>query len=180
MTTILWIGFGFLIFLLLFLTITFFVKNITQSQYNTLHFLTALSAAFLGSFITGDALFRLDYEMANGFKLAISGTAGCALFFTIWFTYPKYNLNKIIDDAFCLSIPEGWSFQNAIRSIVSTTKGVCEFSGFTDEQLNLPLNSYELKTSSALELMKRLKYLSSNLPEYEVTLLDNVYFIKAK
>jgi len=84
------IGTGFSAGIILFLMITFFVKDSSSStQYNTLRFLTALCAGFAGASFAGEALFSLDTNMGDGTKLAISGTAGFALFFTVWFTYPK-------------------------------------------------------------------------------------------
>jgi hypothetical protein len=86
----LWIGVGFTAALVGFLMITYFVKDRSSpTQYNTLRFLTALCGGFAGGFLAGEALFSLQKEMSSGAKLAISGTAGFALMFTIWFTYPK-------------------------------------------------------------------------------------------
>jgi hypothetical protein len=42
----------------------------------------------LVAFFTGEALISLN-GIAGSTKFAISGTAGMALFFTIWFFYPK-------------------------------------------------------------------------------------------
>lgn len=179
MTTILWIGFGFLLFLLLFLTITFFKKDLSQSQHNTLRFLTALCAAFAGGFIAGDALFKLNTEISNGTTIAISGTAGCALFFTVWFTYSKFS-PAIPEDCFNFSIPTGWTFQDTVDRIVTASQGVYEFKGFTTSELNLVLDSRELKTSSEIEAIKRLKYLCKGLPDYDITVNNGIYIIKVK
>jgi hypothetical protein len=178
MTPILWIGLSFLIVLVIFLIITFFIKDsLTSAQYNTLRFLTTLCAGFAGGFLTGDALFRLDTEMTDGVKIGVSGTAGCALFFTIWFTYPKHAV-AIPKNAFNLSIPDGWTFEMAINRIVKAAQGVYEVKGFSKEQLVLVLNSAELKTPSAVDAIKRLRYLCQDLPEYTVSLIDDIYKIE--
>ena len=75
---------------MVFLMLTFFIKDSSSAtQYNTLRFLTSLCSGFAGAFFTGEALFRLDQTLPAGGKIAVSGTAGCALFFVLWFTYPK-------------------------------------------------------------------------------------------
>ena len=67
MTPQLWIAFGFLAALVVFLMITFLKKyTASPSQYNTLRLLQALCAGFAGGFFTGDALFRWDQQMADG------------------------------------------------------------------------------------------------------------------
>lgn len=178
MTPALWIGFSFLILLVIFLIVTFFIKDTSSpTQYNTLHFLTALCAGFAGGFLTGDALFKLDTTMGDGAKLAVSGTAGCALFFTIWFTYPK-RTPPTPKNAFNLVIPNGWTFKAAVDRIVKAAQGVYELKGFTDTQLNLILEGGELKTPSAIEAIKRLRYLCTELPEYNVTVNDDIYKIE--
>ena len=82
----LWIGFGFVVLLVAFLIFAFFVKeNLTPDQRNILRFLTSLCAAFAGALITGDALFRLEGAVGKGTNVVISGVAGIALFFVVWF-----------------------------------------------------------------------------------------------
>jgi hypothetical protein len=178
MTPALWIGFSFLILLVVFLIVTFFIKDSSSpTQYNTLHFLTALCAGFAGGFLTGDALFKLDTTMGNGAKLAISGTAGCALFFTIWFTYPKRTQPKP-KNAFNLVIPAGWTFKAAVDRIVKAAQGVYELKGFTDAQLSLVLEAGEIKTPSAVDAIKRLRFLNRDIPEYNVTVSEDIYKIE--
>jgi hypothetical protein len=178
MTPTLWIGFGFLAALVVFLIISFFIKDTSSpTQYNTLHFLTALCAGFAGGFLTGDALFKLDGTMANGIKVGLTGTAGFAAFFLIWLTYPKRTL-PVPKNAFNVTIPNGWTFEAAVDRIVKAAQGVHEFKGFSKEQLAYTLEGREIKTPSAVEAIKRLRYLCKQLPEYDVVYSDDIFKIE--
>lgn len=87
MTAQLWIAFGFLALLVLFLMYSV-IRPPKDASHPTVKFLTALCAGFAGGFFTGEALISIN-GIAGSTKFAISGTAGMALFFTIWFFYPK-------------------------------------------------------------------------------------------
>ncbi|MDB5137949.1 MAG: hypothetical protein JWP37_4552 [Mucilaginibacter sp.] len=183
MTPVQWIGLGCLAFLLITLCVTLFSsKNISSSQHNTLKFFTALSAAFSGGFLTGEALFSFDKTMGNGVHLVISGTAGCALFFTIWFTYAKYKdpnpppppkPNPEIN----FEIPPGWSFEHIVEKILLPSGGTYEISGFTPDEKKSILKAQLLKTPSAKAAIERLKFLSTTLPKYSVTENQNHFEI---
>lgn len=177
MNAILWIGLGFLIVLVIFLMIAFFYKeNISRQQYAILKFLIALSAGFAGGFFTGEALFNLNAELSNGMNLAISGASGVALFFSIWFYFPKYGESEL-DEGHNISIPENWTFRGTVESIVRAENSFREFIGFTDEELNLILESQEVRTKSPKETILKLKYLNENIPTYKVENSNNVYKI---
>lgn len=180
MTAILWIGFGFLFLIIIFLMITFFFKeNLSHPQYIILRFLTSLCAAFAGGFISGEAMFKLDANMADGAKIIISGTTGFALFFIIWFTYQKKNGIKP-KDSFTFSIPEGWTFLSAVNGIVKASNGVSEFQEFTEGQLSLVIKDVNLETPSPKKAIESLKHLCPNLPDYEVIVEGNIYRIIKK
>src|SRR5437764_12203665 len=73
----LWIGFGFLLVLVIFLMITYLRRDTsTANQHNILRFLTALCGGFAGGFLTGDALFRFEEQWSSGAKMGDSGRAG--------------------------------------------------------------------------------------------------------
>ena len=181
MTPQLWIGLGFLAALVIFLFIAYFAKDRdTQNQSNILRFLMALSAGFAGGFLSGDALFKLDSQMSDSLKLTISGTAGCALFFTIWLTRNKQQTTPPPPDTFNFSILNGWTFEVAIRTIIKAAKGVVDIKGFTTEQLSLILQSTELKNTTAKEALEKLKYLNSNIPDYMVNREQDNYVVQTK
>ena len=176
MSTVMWIGFGFVVVLVGFLIVSFFKKEtINRGQYNILRFLTALCAGFAASFFAGDALFKLEGEMANGFKIALTGTAGFAAFFAIWFTYKE--TIPIPKDAFHFSILNGWTFEGAVKGIAKAANGFCEIEGFSSQQLQLVLEAREIKSSSPVDAIKKLRYLNTNLPKYNVTVNENIYKI---
>ncbi|MCZ4408346.1 hypothetical protein O3Q51_05970 [Cryomorphaceae bacterium 1068] len=177
MTATLWIGLGFLITLVIFLMLAFFFKNeISRQQYAILKFLIALSAGFSGGFLAGTAIFSLDGTLANGFKFAISGTSGVALFFTVWFYFPEYT--QTIRNAFNYSVGENQLFGSTISTIAKSVNGFAEFTGFSEEDLQLPLESRQVNGKSALEGIKKLKYLNPSIPPYSVTQLEDLYKIE--
>lgn len=180
MNAILWIGLGFLVVLVIFLIIAFFYKEkISRQQYTILKFLIALSAGFAGGFLAGTAIFNLDAELSNGINLAISGTSGVALFFSIWFYFPSYS-EPTPPDEHRISIPENWSFKTTVESIVKAENAFKEFVGFTDEELDLILDSQEVHTISPKETILKLRYLNEKIPLYIVDHSNNVYKIIKK
>lgn len=157
--------------------ITFFIKDTsTPTQYNTLRFLTALCAGFAGGFFTGEALFRFDQHMADDTKLAISGTAGCALFFVVWFTYSKRK-EPPPTDRIVLSIPSGWTFEQAARGIVKVAGGIVHFDGFQPEYLAVKLLATEIDAPTARDALLNLRHQSDKLPGYRVDYINGVFHI---
>lgn len=78
------IGLGFAAALVISLFVAFFTKErLSDGQRQILRFLCALCAGFSSALITGDALFKLDTGWGETSKLAVSETAGAALFFTV-------------------------------------------------------------------------------------------------
>jgi drug/metabolite transporter (DMT)-like permease len=178
MTPTLWIAFGFTGALIIFLMISFFIKDTSSdTQYNTLRFLTSLCAGFAGGFFTGEALFRLEQNWPGGPKFAISGTAGCALFFALWFIYPKKE--KIVEpkDQVILSIPKGWTFEQAVRTIAKIAQAVVNFEGFSKSQLATKLPETEVNAPTIRDAFTQLKYQAPSLPPYTVQHRGGVYHI---
>jgi cation transport ATPase len=103
-----WVGCGFAIFLVIFAIVVFFRRGKLEAhQCALLRFLLALCAGFAGGLISGEALFKLVENRGVNSQLAVSGTAGFALFFTVWFTFPKLADRPAGDYAFTL--PDGWT-----------------------------------------------------------------------
>lgn len=176
MTSTLIIGLVFLAILLIFLIVSFFTKEeLTSSQYNTLHFLTSLCAGFSGGFITGDTLLKID-TMSNGLKIGISGTAGFAMFFLIWFTYQKYTA-PIPKDTFNFSIPNGWTFMQTSQAIAQAKNSISSFVNFTSDELNLILDERTLNEKTANDAIEKLKNLNNNIPAYIVNYQNNTFII---
>ena len=174
----LWIGLGFSVLLVAFLIITFFTsKNLTPDQRTILKFLSSLCAAFAGGLITGDALFKMEGNFGAGPKFVISGAAGAALFFVVWFFFPKV---AGFPEGFSISIPRGWTFKNAVDTLVEQDGAVCDFDGLTSEELAAVLTSRELKTktvSEAIRLLRSITKVPNAVRNYEVKYENSVYYL---
>jgi hypothetical protein len=178
MAPTLWIAFGFLAFLVIFLMITVLIKDkLSPTQVNTLRFLTSLCAGFAGGFFTGDALFKVEGALSNGAKFAISGTAGFALFLLVWFTYkPVLGLTT----GFNFKVLPGMTFEQTVLKIMEANESVHQFIGFIPADLSLVLNERDIQGENALVALEKLRYLNALLPSYSVTLVDDVYNIEKK
>ncbi|MBT1699351.1 hypothetical protein KK083_20815 [Fulvivirgaceae bacterium PWU4] len=178
MTPALWIGFAFLALLLLVLIAFLFIPDkLSSTQKDILHFFMSICAGFAGGFITGDVLFQLDAKLSDGFKFGISGTAGVALFLVVFFK-KKVSAVRHDIDGFNFSIPQGWTFEQAVAKICEVDRSLYHIDGFTDAELSSKLKTRELHTRNALEALKRLKYFADRLPSYKVTLTDDIYTIQ--
>ena len=63
-------------------------RNLNSGQRVMLRILSAICAAIGGALISGDAFVDLSRKIPGG-QFTISGTAGFAIFFVIWFTFPQ-------------------------------------------------------------------------------------------
>jgi hypothetical protein len=158
MTSQLWIGFGFLALLVVFLIVSFFLTpKLTNDQRATLKFLTALCAGFSGGFLTGSALFEM--HMTKGpTTFSISGAAGCALFFTVWFFYPKI---FTLEPGFAFSIPPNWSFRDSAEQIAQSQSAAVDWQGFMKEELDSPMQTRQLSGRTAKDALLQLRLITS-------------------
>jgi hypothetical protein len=179
MTSQLWIALGFVAALVLFLMITYFRRDTsTRNQHKTLRFLTSLCAGFAGGFFTGDALFHYEQQLSSGAKLGISGTAGFALFFVVWFTFGDWEVPPP-PNRFRLSIPDGLTFEQAARVIVESAHGNPDFQGFKDGQLSVKMRASEIDAIDAQGALTKLRYLAHDgFPDYRVDVDDGVFHIR--
>ncbi len=183
MTPQLWIAVGFSAALTVFLMITYFVRDTSSAAQNrTLRFLTALCAGFAGGPFTGEALFRIERSISGGLNFFISGTAGCALFFAIWFTYGKQQGRFTREQQgrirVTASIPEGWTFEQAARSIVRAYRALVVFEGLQSSQLATKLPETDIDAPSISEALSQLQYSSSELPGYRVEVKNGVFHVR--
>jgi hypothetical protein len=85
-----WIGVGFAVVLLVFFMAAYFkAGDMTRGQWQILRFFGAFCAGSAGVFLAGGALVHATGKLGT-MNYAISGTAGFALFFVVWFTWPKF------------------------------------------------------------------------------------------
>ena len=174
----LWIGFGFVALLVIFLIVAFFGKDkIGSAQVQILRFLCSLCAGFAGALITGEALFKMNLTTGSNGTIAIQGAAGAALFFAVWFTF------KLVvppPDAYNVSIPDGWKFNDTVKTLVKRDGAVADFIGFTQEELEAPLRGQELHTKTLIDSLRALRLLSTATPirEYQIEFQAPTYRLR--
>jgi hypothetical protein len=173
----LWIGLGFAAFLILFLVVAFFAApNMTPGQHSILRFFAALCAGFAGALIAGEALFRMEGD-TGGVKYLVSGTAGFALFFAVWFFFPKHS-PPTPPDRFRASIPKGWTFQQAAKVFAQRERALADFDGLTASELAAELSPTEIDTKTAGEAIGRLRLITvtpNAVREYDIKYEDSIY-----
>ena len=176
----LWIGLGFALFLVIFLMVAFFAKErLTVDQRQILRFLCSLCAAFSGALITGDALFSMDSTIEASTKIAISGTAGFALFFAVWFTFQTVVPPA---DAFSFSVPEGWTFQRTVETLVRTDNSVANFIGFSPNELGALLRAGRVERETVAEALRALRLLAmpNAVRDYDVEFQSPTYLLRVR
>ena len=144
-----------------------------------IRFLAALCAGFAGGFLSGQALFNMEATLSTGFKFTISGAAGTALFFTIWFFWKNVDAN-LKDGVNSIFIPAGLAFQAAVSNIAKTRQTFAQFKGFTPAQLNLPLTEGQIKGNSPQDSMAKLRFLNDQLPNYTVKEEGSIYILQTE
>ena len=173
----LWIGFGFALLLIIFLIVAFFkAPEMTDPQFAILKVLSTLCAAFAGVLITGEALFRME-GTAGGIKYLLSGTAGFAFAFAIWFFFPKRS-PVVPPDRFRAALPEGWTFQQAAKTFAQRESAVVDFDGLTADELQAKLTAGEIDTKTVGEAIGRLRLFTDKpnvIRDYEIRQEDSVY-----
>jgi hypothetical protein len=176
----LWIGFGFLAFLVLFLIYSVVTPPKSGSNSSaTIKFLTALCAGFAGGFLTGDALFSMS-GMSGGFNYTVSGAAGCALFFTVWFFYPKVFQ---LAPGFEFGLPKDWTFRHAVDTMAETIGFTVDFQGFNDQELTSILQQRKISGRSVGEAISQLRLLTLTpgaIREYDLTESGSTYRLKIR
>jgi hypothetical protein len=174
-TATLWIGFGFLALLVIFLMCSFFLRpRLTDDQRTILKFLTALCAGFSGGFFTGTALFEM-HKTVGSTTFGISGAAGCALFFVVWFFYPKVFQ---LQDGFEFGIPNGWSFRDTADRMTETRNRVVEYNGFRPEELGAAMQNRRITSASLTEGIKQLRLVTvvaGSVRPYDVVEQGTIY-----
>lgn len=171
----LWIGLGFALLLVLFLMFAFVRgQQLNGGQQTILRVLCALCAGFAGALITGDALFKLRTPLGQGGEMLVSGTAGAALFFVVWFGIKPL----VFPDAFHIKFPDGLPFRAAAETIVQKDGAVSDYVGFQPNELAAPVQERELRArdaAHALRLLRNITKTAGAVRSYTVTFNDSVY-----
>ena len=178
-----WIGLGFATALVVFLMIAFFkAKDMTRGQWLMLKIMSAICGAIAGILISGEALLNLSRQVPGG-KFTVSGTAGFAVFFAIWFFFPKEPTAPLPAVGFNFSVKKGWKFQDTADTLAKSLKTTIEYEGFTPEELSSPLKAWELECKSPQEALERLGSIvdgSSPIRKYRAIYKNSVYVLKIK
>jgi hypothetical protein len=77
-----------------------------------------------------------------------------------------------------VSIPEGWTFEQAARVVIMAAAGVAEFQGFRQQELAVKMREVDLDESNARDALTKLQYAAyDGLPKYRVESKDGVFRI---
>ncbi len=183
MTPQLWIGFGFASACLIILAITILKRDlVNQSNYPQVKFVCALCAAMAGGFITGDALFHGDFKTASGGQIVITGAAGFALFFVVWFFYPDPPKHPANAQGVEFDIPTNATFRQTLDSAARLGGGVAlDYQALKPAELSAKMAEGHLSSKSLLELFINLRLRTQKpgaVREYTVTKSGSVYRFK--
>lgn len=176
MNTLQWVGLGFTAALVIFFIVAFFMaKTMTQDQRNIVRFLSALCAGFAGGLFIGDALFNMTGTLGSGAKYAISGAGGFALFFVIWFFFPK--AAGYPDDG-NMSIPPNWTFKQMVERLTQIDSTIAAYEGFKPEELDALLQPRQLNIKNVQAAIIKLRSLTIKpdaIRKYTVEHEDSTY-----
>jgi hypothetical protein len=179
------IGIFFAFLLVIFFMVAFFAApNMTSGQHAILRFLAALCAGFAGALIAGEALFRMEGD-TGATKYLVSGTAGFALFFVVWFFFPKYTApaTPVAPDSFSVSIPKGWTFQHAAKVFAQKDKAIVDFGGLTANELTAKLSPTEIEAKTVSDAINRLRLITvtpNAIRQYNIKHKDSVYHLTVR
>lgn len=175
----LWVGFGLAVLLVIFLMVVFFkAPNMTSGQHAILRFFAALCAGSAGALIAGEALFRMEGD-TGGVKYLVSGTAGFALFFVVWFFFAKPTTPEA-PDRFRVSLPKGWTFQHAAENFAQRDGAIMDFDGLTANELKSKLRPTEIDAKTPGEAISRLRLITitpNAIREFDIKYEDSIYHL---
>ena len=178
-----WVGVGFAAVFVVFLMYSINRgKGLNSGQRLMLKILSALCAGAGAGLISGEAFFNLSRNVPGG-KLTVSGTAGFAIFFVIWFAFPKGPKFEPLPDRFRMAVPAGWTFQQVADACALQESSVIHYDGFTNEEMEAPLKPWKLETDSVIEAIEQLGSITEKrgaLREYEVKKENAKYRLKVK
>jgi hypothetical protein len=157
-------------------------RDLNPGQRLMLRILSSLCAGVGAWLISGEAFFNLSRSIPGG-KVTVSGTAGFAIFFAIWFTFPQGPKFKHLPDRFRMAVPAGWTFQQVADACAQQDSSVITYEGFTAKELRAPLKPWNLQTTSVIEAIKQLGAIteqSGAVREYDVKKENAKYLLKRK
>lgn len=177
MSPLLWISVVFALLLLVFLTVAFFkAPSLTPDQRTILRIFSALCGGISGALLAGEALFALTGDVGQGLSLTVQGTAGFAIFFAVWFFFPKPPERALVPDAFHFSVPAGWTLHRAADVIAKEDHAFVDCNGLDVTVRDAPLQQREVDVRDAAEAIEKLQYMTVHpVRPYRVARENGVY-----
>lgn len=175
MTPQLWIGFGFLTTLVVFLIVVFFVKpKLEPDQRKILKFLTSLCAGMAGGFLCGEALVKWSNTTPTA-TFALSGTAGFALFFVVWFFYPTDENVEGVE----FGIPANVTFRQTLDIAAKLGGGITvDYQVLKAAELSSKMVDGHISCQTLVELFSILRLRTQKpgaVRDYKVTKNGSIY-----
>ncbi|HCG6604310.1 TPA: hypothetical protein NJ227_001633 [Vibrio parahaemolyticus] len=178
MTPQLWIALGFTALLIIFLMITFFIRDTSSAtQYKTLRFLTSFCGGIAGIFFVGEALITYSGKSSDGTTLTLSGTAGFAVFFLVWLTYGKRPEDNTLPNI-KMSFPAGWTFEQCVKAIGQSANLSIAFSSFSQDQLDFKFPQMDINAEDINQALNQLKHHANGAFTFTVIKNDGIYIVK--
>jgi hypothetical protein len=157
-------------------------KDLNSGQRLMLKILSALCAGIGAWLIAGEAFFNLSRDLPGG-KLTVSGTAGFAIFLTIWFTFPKGPKFEPLPDRFKMSVPPNLTFQMIADACAQQDLSVTQYDGFSEDERLARIKEWKLEAETvakAIELLGSITEVPGAVRDYEVTKNDSKYLLRVK
>ena len=156
---ILWIGFGFTTALVLLGIVTLWFPPKRGSQGRAaMRLLMSLCAAFAGGFLTGAAIFNGSFTHALG-KVSISGSAGIALFLTVFFFYDnKPDDGEIdIENGITITIPPSCKFRDVADIVAAQAQAGIDYRVLNANELDADMKAQPVTAKSREQLLESLR-----------------------
>jgi hypothetical protein len=176
----LWAGLGFsVVFVAFFMAAFFWGRAWHAGQWVLVRIMASLSAAFAAALFTGSAL--VDFRQAFGATgtFSFQGAAGFALFFVVWYLFPKFPAQGPPTDG-NVTLLAGMTLRDAARMIADKnldhSRGV-DFGGLEEVELNAPLLSdavINLK-DGRIALLRPRDFVGGAVKPYNVILKNDRY-----
>jgi hypothetical protein len=182
MNPILWIGLGFLAGLVMFLGFTIYKPPPRGSQgRETMRILSALCCGFAAGFLTGAAIFNATFTHAFG-KVGISGSAGIALFLTVFFFYDKVADKGLanVPNGVTVTIVLGWTFRDVANLVATLAQSGMDYQALNEDELGADMRPQPVTSTSWELLLESLRNITVKqaIRPYTVTKQAGSYVFK--
>lgn len=176
-----WVGVAFAAVFVLFLMYSINKgKELNHGQRLMLRILSSLCGAIGGALISGEALVNYSGTVPGG-KMTISGTAGFAILFVIWITFPKGPKFEPLPAKFKISVPAKWAFEQVADLCAQLDNSVIDYNGFSDMERKAELKEWRLETDNvvqALEALGSITIVPNSVRKYRVKKAESRYELR--